>query len=443
MRLLALLLLLPATAWSQTLLTLEEFAAEHPGHRCYTDHADLHQIGIPEVGLDWALLEERGGNFSVQDVGDVSFIGGPWTYQTLGGDAVQGTLVSFLETHPNEYDFVTIFVTQSLNFGALYGTLQNDTRGIGRQLIPPQVPSHPELDGYLFMNSIFDYLYNSTESVRDAAFFGQEVGHRWGAFVRRRGGFNDTLGRDDSHWSFFMDTDNSAMEGNQWVETSPGRWQTDHEYPIAYSELDMYLMGFIPPEQVSPWTLIDDPVVVDNPVGWGGDNGIGVATSPYYNVQTYVPEAQWPLIRPITVTGTEIQVPIEDIIFREGDRIPDSTASQREFRMGFVIMHPESEPVDFDDYLVVEDTREGLKALWEDMVQQEGVLDLGIHTSGSYRFHPGVFTPDVVFEPELLPEDEDGEPIYGEEPVTGSGCAVGGGGGFAGLLLLGARRRRG
>ncbi len=439
MRLLALLLLLPASAFGQSLLTFEQFAEEHPDHRCFTDHPDLYQVGIPETGIDYALLEERGGLYTVRDVGDVSFIGGPWTYQSLSGDALQGTLAAYLETHENEYDFVTIFVTQSLNFGALYGTLQNDTRGIGRQLIPPQVPSHPELDGYLFMNSIFDYLYNSTESVRDAAFFGQEVGHRWGAFVTRRGGFGDMLGRDDSHWSFFMDTDNSAMEGNQWAKTAEGRWQTDHEWPIAYSELDMYLMGFIPPEDVSPWTLIGDPSVVGNPVGWGGENGIGPATSPYYNVQTYVPENQWNFIQPVTVTGTEIEVPIEDVIYLAGDRIPDHTQSQREFRMGFVIMHPDSQPVDFDDYLVVEDTREGLKALWEDMVQQEGVLDLGTHTSGEYLFSPAVFTPDVVYEPELLSEDEDGNVVYGEPEA---GCSVGGSGGFAGLLLFVLARRR-
>ena len=46
---------------------------------------------------------------------------------------------------------------------------------------------------------------------------GQECGHRWLAYLEfRDGATNSTemLGRDESHWSFFFDSDASNMEGN-------------------------------------------------------------------------------------------------------------------------------------------------------------------------------------------------------------------------------------
>jgi hypothetical protein len=447
MRWLACLLsLLPAFASAQEILTLEELGALNPERSCYTGRPELLQIGVPDGlhGLDPSYLEERGGGYEVQDVGDVSFIGGPWTYQTLSGDAIQGSLVAFLQSHRNDYDFISLFVTQSLNFGAYYAPLANDTRGIGRPVYENGIEGFDNLDGYLFMNSIFDYLYNDTETARDALYFGQETGHRWGSFVRRRGGYFDMLGRDESHWNFFMDTDNSVMEGNGWLEAAGNnRWETDHMGRIGYSDLDLYLMGFIPPGDVEPWLLIKDATVAYNPVGWGGEGGIDETTTPYYYVRDYV---DWDDIPPVIVTGTPVEVTIDDVTFVEGPRIPDHTLSQREFRMAFVIMHPATQPVEFDDYLVVEDTREGLKALWEDMVYDEAVLDTTLGTTDAYLFKPSVFTPTVVYEPDLFPEDDNGDLIYPGDP-TGDGCQASLGGGSGGLfgllLLLGVRRRRG
>lgn len=444
MRLLTLLLLLlPLGAAAQGTLSFEELGELHPERQCFTGHPELELVGIPDelVAFDPAYLEERGGGYVTRDVGDVSFVGGPWTYQTLSGDAVQGTLISFLETHANDYDFISIFVTESLNFGAFYAPLANDTRGIGRPVYGHEIEGFDELEGYLFMNSIFDYLYNDTETARDALFFGQETGHRWGSFVRRRGGFYDMLGRDESHWNFFMDTDNSVMEGNDWAEAAAAnRWQTDHLAPIGYSQLDLYLMGLIPPEDVDPWLLLKDANVVSNPVGWGNGE-INETTSPYYYVRDFVDSNNIP---PIVVTGTPVEVTLDDVVFMEGARQPDSTLSQRDFRMAFVIMHPESQPVDFDDYLVVEDTRRGLKALWEDMVLDEAVLTTTLGTGDAYLFTPATFTPDVIHEPAEFDVDEDGDLIY-DGDVAGDSCEAsvsGGGGGLFGLLLLGLVRRR-
>lgn len=449
MRLLIFLLALaPLGASAQGNLTLEELGALYPDRECFTGHEDLPLVGLSNdlVAFDPAWLEERGGGYTVQDVGDVSFIGGPWTYDNIDGDAVNGTLGEFLRTHGDDYDFVSMFTTEHLQFGALYGGLANSTLGIGRPTYPNNLPGHEQLMGFLFMNSIFDYLYDNVETVRDAAYFGQELGHRWGSFVRRRGGGYDMLGRDDSHWSFFMDSDNSAMEGNDWVETAQtNRWETNFRAPIGYSQLDMYLMGFVPPTDVDPWLLIKDPVPTRNPYGWGGEAGLTASSTPYYNVLSYVPEEEWDSLVSLEVRGTPVDVSIDDVVFAEGARNPDSTLSQRDFRMAFVIMHPESAPVDFDDYLVVEDTRIGLKQLWEDMVSDEATLTNTLATSSDYLFKPSVFTPDVIYEPAQFDVDENGDLIYEGDVPGEEGCqssVAGGTGGLFGLLALAIGRRR-
>ena len=57
----------------------------------------------------------------------------------------------------------------------------------------------------------------------------QEVGHRWSAFVwfrdRDRGGVPSSalLGRDRSHWNFFLETGGSPLEGNEWKKDKYGK----------------------------------------------------------------------------------------------------------------------------------------------------------------------------------------------------------------------------
>ena len=427
---------LPTLAGAKA-LTLEELGALHPSRECFTLHSDLGLAGLSATDgyLDPdVLLEERGSDYRIHDVGDISFVGGPWTYETLSGDALYGSLNAFLATHENDYDFVSLFVTEHLNFGALYSPMQNDTLGIGSQVFDQTSESgYSELEGFLFMNSIFDY----TGSIRDALFFGQEVGHRWGSFVSRAGGGRDMLGRDDAHWSFFLDSDNSTMEGNDWVEDGDGRWRTNVSEPVGYSQLDLYLMGLLPPEEVDDWLLIDDPVVVRDPWGWGGEGGINPATPPFYSALQYGVDPGQADANPIVVRGDEVQVAIEDVIAVNGPRVPASDDSQRAFRMAFIILHPGEDEIDFDDYLVIEDTREELASLWEGMVEDRATLVTRLGTSGDYQLKPSAFPSGLAFEP--VPEE-----VIEDDP-EGAGCAAslsGSAGALLALLPLAIRRRR-
>ncbi len=408
--LLLIALAVPAAAHAGP-LTLEEIGAMAPGQRSFTGSPLLELAGLPQ-GIGWidptGPGARGGGDYEVLDVGDVSLVAGPWTYNTLSGDHIYASLNAFLGAHDNEYDFVSIFVTEHLDFGAFYSPLQNDTDGIGSGIFDQTSDAgYGELEGFLFMNSIFDY----TGSVHDALYFGQEIGHRWGAYVRRSGGGRDMLGRDDAHWSFFLETQNSTMEGNAWTEIEDGLFETDHLAEIGYSKLDQYLMGFRDPQDVPDWFLIDDPQVVRNPINWDTEPD----SPPYYAVRQYVDEEEAQNLPSIRVQGDRIDIGLDDVVAVHGERDPDFTEAQRDFRMAIVIMMPASATLDFDPYLVVEDTREDLAALWESMVDGQATLSTSLGWSdGSYGFRPDSFPSTPAFEPEVDDTSDTG--------LGGSGC---------------------
>jgi hypothetical protein len=432
----------PGLARADSAWTLEEVGALAPGVRSFTHSPLLELTGVPAgVGsIDPTPPGSRGGEFDVLDVGNITLVAGPWTYPTLAGADVIGTLNAFLGAHENEYDFVSIFLSERIQFGAYYSPLQNDVVGLGA---PPGTPEtfdsttdsgYGELEGYLFMNSIFDYL----GSVRDALFFGQEVGHRWGAYARRSGGGRDMLGRSDAHWSFFLESQNSTMEGNAWREVEPGVFETDHMGEVGYSQLDMYLMGFRPPEQVDDWFLIGDPVIESNPVGWPTDRD----SPPYYAIRAQASEEEAAALPPIRARGQRIDIGLKDVVAALGPRDPAWDEAQREFRMAFVVMMPSSSAITFDQYLVAEDIAEELAALWEDLVDGEATLSGELGTSGIYGFTPAGFPPGPVFEPAFDPDTETGVPGGGCAARLGPELPRAGWGWACGLVAVAAAGRR-
>lgn len=231
----------------------------------------------------------------------------------------------FYQTHGDDYAQLVMFTNFPFDLEGAFAfelNIKNEIRGIGLDQFDfaPDFSSNGRLESFLAMNQLAEFPDNP-----DTVFFGtnstiniigQEAGHRWLAYVRFRDSNGDTsasiLGRDDSHWSFFFNSEASVMEGNQIEDLGSGSFQTVTATD-RFSKLDQYLMGFRDPGQVGPMFYVDSVT--------------GTSRTP----------SSAPAIG-ITFSGTRRNLSINDIIAVEGPRIPTVAASPKVFKQAFILL---------------------------------------------------------------------------------------------------------
>ena len=228
----------------------------------------------------------------------------------------------FYQTHPDNYDQILLWTDQPLirDAFAYEVTVANEIRGIGQDIydLSRQLGSAGRLRSLVVMDWLGKYPNdpaakflgeNNTLSV-----LGQESGHRWLAYMSfrdRTGARSDALlGRDLAHWSFFMNSDASVMEGNAIEDQGGGQFRTTGAVS-RYSRLDQYAMGLVPPSSVPTFFY------VENPTG----SGKAPESAPQIGV---------------SFTGTRRDVLIEDVIAVMGMRTPGSADSPRTHRQAFI-----------------------------------------------------------------------------------------------------------
>jgi hypothetical protein len=237
------------------------------------------------------------------------------------------TVRRFLSSHPDLFDQVIVYTTRPLN--PVPGSLafeinvRNDVRGIGQDVVDhgPEWGSPARLSSVVFMDSIDAYLDHDGFEI-----LGHEVGHRWLTRLRFRdpaGTGNGLLGRGLVHWSFFLDSDASVMEGNEIEDRGGGRFETV-DFARGYSALDQYVMGFRAPEEVPPFFF------VENADDFRPNRGYRASTAPEAGV---------------SFTGVRRDVRIEDVIGELGPRVPDHTRAPRVMRQAFVLVGDAVAPV--------------------------------------------------------------------------------------------------
>lgn len=271
---------------------------------------------------------------------------------------------------PDEFVFVYVFTAFETNVGAFfYAPEANDIWGINAQGQFDSNGSSPR-EGFIFMNywRSFEQLFGPGAGARAQALsvFNQEAGHRWGSFVRAGSngsgaGTDVLLGRDDSHWSYFMHTGGSPMEGNSWRDNGNGTFTTQTGFENwRYSDLDLYLMGLMPPEEVEPWFVIDAPVV-------------GNQRDLFNQALTKASTPQ--IVQNKTISGTRVDMGIGDVMAINGTRRPVYGEAPDTFRVVFVMLASansaltESERVQFDG--LVEDYANG----FHEGTQNRGTLN--------------------------------------------------------------------
>jgi hypothetical protein len=231
----------------------------------------------------------------------------------------------FYAGHQDLYDQLLVWTDTSLVTGNAFAfetTVANDIRGIGIDLYNDSAAFGSA--GRLRSMVMFDTLSKYPSDPRQTflgendtlSLMGQEVGHRWLAFLRFRdssGGTSDALlGRDLAHWSFFMDSDASVMEGNDIEDLGGGTFRTVGAVS-RYSRLDQYAMGLVGESDVPRFFYVDSPT----------------------NVQPSRDKTDGP-DEGVTFSGTRRDVLITDVVAAMGTRSPTARNSPKVHRQAFI-----------------------------------------------------------------------------------------------------------
>jgi hypothetical protein len=223
--------------------------------------------------------------------------------------------------------------------------------------------SEGELETYVFMGDVSRYPRDPNGRVFGAAsrpttlsLLAHEVGHRFlaRAFVVHPGVESDVLlGRQSSHWSFFLDSDASFLEGNEIVEESPGRFRTV-ETVSRYSRLDLYLMGLGEAAEVAPFFVVTGASA--SAFGEPLDN----ESSPQEGV---------------VITGTRTDVNIDEIIRALGERLPRAGEAQSTFRHAWVVLSRPDEPATSEELSQLHDARNAFVAFFNEKTLGRGHIE--------------------------------------------------------------------
>ncbi len=240
---------------------------------------------------------------------------------------------AFYASHRDVYDFIYFMTDFDFDLGgafAFYDPIRNDASGIGLPVEDPDTTSlygSRKIQGVLNLSNIAS-LYPQFPTTRflvanhALSIMGQEQGHRWLSFVKYPGNDALLLGRDDAHWSFFMNIESnlsspgvwrsSSAEGNVWNDNGNGTF-TSVSLIDGYSRLDQYLIGLRPASDVP------DMFVIANPTGSG--------RSPESNPRPGV-----------TTNGTRQTVTINQIIQANNQRSPGPNTAQKNFRAAVILL---------------------------------------------------------------------------------------------------------
>jgi hypothetical protein len=140
------------------------------------------------------------------------------------------------------------------------------------------------------------------------------LGNHPAQFVHTPAAFNLRTGSDSSVMGGATFTD---MRDGTFRSPTPGEWSTG----FAWHEL--YLMGLARQEEVPGWWYIRD-------------------TNPALGLEYYPPAN-------FMVTGSRVEVGIEQVINAMGHRDPSYETSQKDFRVLFVMLEREGEPLSSED----------------------------------------------------------------------------------------------
>jgi hypothetical protein len=278
-----------------------------------------------------ALSPGRAGRFATLDLSAGGALGaadaalGERFSRTVDLDIVAAAR-RFYESHADIYDQLVLWTDVAVTDDAFAfeTTVANEIRGVGLDVFDQAraFGSGGRLRSIVMMDTIGKYPADpQTRFLGEnnaVSLMGQETGHRWLAFLKFRdhnGQESEALlGRDQAHWSFFVDSDASVMEGNDIEELGGGAFRTVATVQ-RYSLLDQYAMGLVTESQVPGFFYVENPV------------NVVPSRDPEDAPRTGV-----------TFNGTKRTVLIQDVVAIMGRREPAPGQTARVHRQAFIFV---------------------------------------------------------------------------------------------------------
>lgn len=332
----------------------------------------------------------------------------------------------FLAVHPDDSEFIIVYSTFDLvaGVGAFYQSLANDVAGIGYKhaaALDPVIPDEffddtpdSQMIGMLHMNNWRNFILKGTTELNDpwiSLVFGQELGHAWLAFPHIDQGDGDgdlLLGRAEAHWSFYMHTNGSPVEGHRWTDNGDGTFTAAKLSSFEFSDLDLYLMGLMDPKEVAPWFVIEDPHDCV-------DSALPDMECPPDSAFSFKADS-------FTVSGTRREVTIDDVIAAEGPRVPAYPDAPNTWNLSFLLIKRPGEVLCEEEYALIDAVVERSLEMW--VGQTRGRADLINRTASAGPIRPAMSCdPDPTTGGESSSgssaSDSDA-PTTGADPTTGA-----------------------
>jgi hypothetical protein len=297
----------------------------------------------------------------------------------------------FYTQFPDDFFQLIFFTTFTQTMGGFANerNIANDVTGIGLGIFDgsSQYGSNGVLESRCNMNRLS--AWNADPALRVfgkgnnfLTIMGQEAGHRWGAFMTFEDALSQPsllmLGRDNAHWSYYVDVDHSSLEGGNWVNTGGNNYlcPTQIDY---FSQIDEYTFGLRTANEVKDFFIIQS---ASNDVY--GNRAVG---TPLQNA---------------TATGTYTPVTVEDVIAAEGPRTPLEPDENHDLRQGFIFLVQQGGVPTQADL----DKIAGFRTAWETYFEKSCDGRVTLNTSLTQDFDPAVvcgFVQDALTQ-EIIPE---------------------------------------
>lgn len=300
---------------------------------------------------------------------------------------------AFYEQHGDDFDQLVVLTDfpASLAGGVaagLFVPVSNHVQGIGADLEGqyPELFDYTErygsagrLGGLVMLGDVLemptnlrDPSYNQGVSV--LGLLGQETLHQYGAFVayvHQGERHTDLVGRARAHWSFFLHSGGSDLEGNRWEAEPGGSWYRSGEPGGRFNQLDQYLMGLRSASEVEEafFLLRQRQEVIPEHVSG--------ASGPFEGAR---------------VRAEALPITVDMIRQAHGPRVPDASEAARGWRQAFVLLSQGPGPAQEEALVRLEQLRQAWSHYFYEASEHRGRVRTrldGLEDMGLWRFGGG------------------------------------------------------